>query len=328
MIRRALLTVFTASVLAGCGTGMPGMSQPFEMPQFTLAPGWTAEPAATLDYPRVSALLARKAGGFALAYDTQKLGGKDVFVTLSQDGKTWTSPVVVGKTGRTEESPALWEDAQGKLHLVYASNDSGSFQLYASSSRDGKAWAEPVAITDEIEHAKAPSVTRTPGGGVAIAYQTLGGACEVMQSSDGEVWGLSRRIETSGGDPAICHDGEGLRVVFHRNEKLYERVERKGVWSEAVQIPGAAAMREPAIAAIAGKVTLAYSTLSSNGAWKLALREAGPSGWGQEQDLVQGPDDHGYPSLAEGTEGGSWLAWGISRLTEERGIFVARSGGR
>ncbi len=328
MIRRALLTFLTASVLSGCGTGMPGMSQPFEMPQFTLAAGWTAEPAATLDSPRVSCLLARKTGGFVLAYDTQKLGGKDVFVTISPDGKTWSAPVVVGQTRRTEESPALWEDAQGKIHLIYTSNDSGSFQLYASASRDGKSWESPSALTDEIDHAKAPAVTRTPSGGVAIAYQTLGGSVEVMQSSDGEVWGLSRRIETSGGDPAICHDGEGLRVVFHRNEKLYERIERKGAWSEAVQVPGSTAMREPAIAAIAGKVTLAYSTLSSNGSWKLVVRETGPSGWGQEQDLVQGPDDHGFPSLAVGTEGGSWLAWGISRLTEERGIFVARSGGR
>lgn len=327
MIRRALLSLFTVSMLAGCGTGMPGVTQTFEMPEFTLAPGWSAALAASRDLPRASSLLVRKAGGYVLAYDTVKLGGKDVFVTTSPDGKTWSPAVVVGQTRFTEESPTLWEDDQGKIHLIYASNDSGSFQLYASASRDGKTWDEPVAITDEIEHAKAPSVTRTPNG-VAIAYQTLGGALEVMQSSDGEVWGLSRRIELSGGDPAICHDGEGLRVVFHRNETLYERVERNGAWSEATQIPGAAPMREPAIAMIAGTVTLAYSTLGPNGNWKVALRVAQPSGWGLEQELVQGPDDHGFPSLAEGKDGGSWLAWGINRLTEERGIFVARSGGR
>ena len=327
MIRRTLLTFLTASLLSGCGTGMPGMSQPLDLPTFTLASGWVSAPAFTRDFPRVSSLVARKAGGFALAYDTQKLGGKDIFVSVSADGSTWTAPVVVGQTRRTEESPALWEDAAGKLHLVYASNDSGAFQLYASTSADGKTWDEPVAITRESEHAKAPAVTRTPKG-IAIAFQTLGGSCEVMQSSDGEVWGLSRRIEVSGGDPAIAHDGEGLRVVYHRDSKLFERIERQGVWSEAVQVPGTAEMREPAIARIAGKLTLVYSTLSSNGTWKLAVREAGPSGWGQEQDLVQGPDDHGFPSLAEGQDGGSWLAWGISRLTEERGIFVARSGGR
>lgn len=327
MIRRTLLAFLAASMLAGCGTGMPGSTQPIELPTFTLAPGWSASPSATLDAPRVSSLVARKAGGFALAYDTQKLGGKDVFVTLSADGKNWSAPVVVGQTRRTEESPALWEDQDGKLRLIYTSNDSGAFQLYASASADGKTWEAPVAITRETDHAKAPAVTRTPTG-VAVAYQSMGGACEVMQSSDGEVWGLARRIDVSAGDPAIAHDGTGLRVVFHRNEKLYERIERQGTWSEAVQVPGTAGMREPAIARIAGKLTLAYSTLSSKGTWKLAVREAGPSGWGQEQDLVQGPDDHGFPCLAEGPEGGSWLAWGISRLTEERGIFVARSGGR
>ncbi|MNR75517.1 hypothetical protein D3C72_61480 [compost metagenome] len=327
MIRRTLLTFLTASMLAGCGTGMPGLTQTLELPTFTLAPGWTSAPAQSHDFPRASSLVARKAGGFALAYDTQKLGGKDVFVSLSADGKTWSAPVAVGQTRRTEESPALWEDASGKLHLIYGSNDSGAFQLYASASTDGKTWNEAVAITRETEHAKAASVTRTPKG-VAVVFQTLGGSCEVMQSSDGEIWGLSRRIAASGGDPAIAHDGEGLRVVFHRDGKLFECIERQGSWSEAVQIPGTAEMQEPAIARIAGKLTLAYSTLSSNGTWKLAVREAGPSGWGLEQDLVQGPDDHGYPSLAEGQDGGTWLAWGISRLTEERGIFVARSGGR
>jgi len=327
MIRRTLLTFLTASLLAGCGTGAPGVSKAFEAPTFTMAAGWASVPAATQDFPRASSLLARKSGGFALAYDTQKFGGKDVLVTVSADGKTWSAPVAVGQTPRTEESPALWEDASGKLHLIYASNESGVFQLYSASSTDGKTWGEAVAITRENEHAKGASVTRTPKG-VAVAYQTLGGSCEVMQSSDGEVWSLSRRIEASGADPAIAHDGEGLRLVFHRDAKLFERIERQGTWSEAVQVPGSAAMREPAIARIAGKITLAYSTLGSNGTWKLAVREAGPSGWGQEQDLVQGPDDHGFPSLAEGHDGGSWLAWGISRLTEERGIFVARSGGR
>jgi hypothetical protein len=327
MIRRTLFTFLTASLLAGCGAGLPGTSQPYAAPHFTLAPGWAAAPAATLDAPRVASLISRKAGGFALAYDTQKLGGKDVFVTLSSDGQRWSTPVVVGKTRRTEESPALWEDASGKLHLIYSGNVSGGFQLYASSSTDGTTWDEPVVITNENEQAKTPAITRTPKG-VALAYQTMGGSCEVMTSSDGEVWGLARRIDVSGGDPAIAHDGEGLRVVYHRNEKLYERVERQGVWSDAVQVPGSAAMREPAIARISGTLTLAYSTLSPDGTWKLVARDAGPSGWGQEQDLVQGPDDHGFPSLAEGPNGGSWLAWGISRLTEERGIFVARSGGR
>lgn len=327
MMRRALLALFTVSLLAGCGTDMPGASHPFEMPAFTLAPGWSASPAATLDLPRSSSLLARKAGGFALAYDTQKHGGKDVFVVLSQDGQRWSAPLAVGQTRRTEQDPVLWEDESGKLHLVYAANSTGNFQLYATASTDGKTWEDPVAFTRESDQAKAPSLTRTPKG-IALAYQDLGGACWVMQRASGEAWGLPKQIEASGGDPAIAYDGEGLRLVFHRNEQLFERVERQGVWSAAVRIPGSAAMQEPVLARIGGKLKLAYSTLSSNGTWKLAVRESGPSGWGQEQDLVHGPDDHGFPSLAEGQDGGTWLAWGISRLTEERGIFVARSGGR
>lgn len=329
MIRRAVFTLLTSAMLAGCGTGLPGMNQPqaFEMPEFTLAPGWTAAVAAPQHAPRNSCLVARRDGSLALAYDTQKHGGKDVFVVTSHDGRRWSAPLAVGQTRRTEEAPALWEDAAGKLHLVYASNQMGYFQLYKASSMDGKTWSEPVAITQEDEAAKNPSVTLTPQG-VALAFQTMGGACEVMTSSDGETWGPSRRIDDSAGEPAIIHDGEGLRVVFHRHAKLYERIERAGVWSEPVQVPGHAAMQDPALAWMAGTLTLAYSTLSSNGTWKLAVREAGPSGWGQERDLVQGPDDHGFPSLAEGQDGGTWLAWGISRLTEERGIFVARSGGR
>ncbi|GEM_PF-1773367 len=330
LLKASLLAFVTLSALplAGCGaSNLPGMGPDFELPSFTVARGWASAPAATLSEPRSSSLLARKAGGFALAFDTRKLGGKDVFVTLSADGERWSAPVAVGQTRRTEEEPALWEDAEGKLRLIYASNESGTFQLYAAVSTDGKTWDEPVAVTNTLDHAKSPSVTGTPEG-VAVAYRDLGGACQVMSSSDGAVWGLSRQIDASGGDPAIVHDGEGLRVVYHRAEKLFERVERQGTWSEAVQVPGDGARREPALAKIGGKLSLVYSTATSGGAWKLAAMESGPAGWGQEQDLVVGPDDHGFPSLAEGQDGGSLLAWGISRLTEERAIFVARSGGR
>lgn len=329
MIRRSLLMLLTAALLSGCGAGrLPISGSPFSAPQMTLAPGWSAAPAITQDDPRGSSLLARQSGGFALAYETRKLGGKDVFVTLSADGERWSAPVAVGKTPRTEQEPALWEDASGTLHLIYASNESGRFQLYASSSTDGQEWSQPVAFTKESDQANSPSVTVTPGGGVAVAYENVGGECLVIASSDGEVWGLSRRIDASGGDPAIAHDGEGLRVVFHRDEQLFERREREGAWSEAIRLPGSAGMREPSLARVGGTLKLAYSVAGSNGEWKLALRDGGPTDWGQEQVLVQGPDDHGFPSLAAGRDGGSWLAWGISRLTEERGIFVARSGGR
>jgi hypothetical protein len=327
MSRRLLFTLLTSTLLAGCGTGLPGTNQPFEAPAFTLAAGWVSAPAATLDAPRSSSLVARKAGGFALAYDTQKLGGKDVFVVLSADGERWSAPVAVGQTRRTEEEPALYEDAEGKLQVIYASNQSGTFQLYASASADGKTWDEPTAITDENGHAKAPSVTRTPSG-IAVAYQDLGGSCRVMRRTDAGSWGPSRQVDASGAAPAVVYDGEGLRVVFQRGETLYECVERSGNWSPAVQVPGTMGMREPAIARIGGKLMLAYGAQTPSGAWRLAAMEHGASGWGNEQVLVEGPDDQGYPCLAEGRNGGSWFAWGISRLTEERGIFVARSGGR
>lgn len=327
MMRRLLFPLLTSALLAGCGTGLPAGNAPFEAPAFTLAAGWASAPAATLYAPRASSLVARKAGGFVLAYDTQKHGGKDVFVVTSSDGERWSAPVSVGQTRFIEEKPALVEDAEGKLHLIYASNTSGTYQLYASTSSDGKAWDTPAAITAAEGHAKAPALAVTPTG-VALAYQDLGGACHVMRRSLGGEWGPGRLVDVSGGMPALAHDGEGLRVIFHRQEKLFESVERAGNWSKAVQISGAGPMREPALARIAGKLSLAYSVQTSRGTWQVATQVVGPSGWGQEQVLVEGPDNHGNPALAEGPNGGSWLAWGISRLTEERAIFVARSGGR
>ncbi|MHA1973999.1 MAG: M6 family metalloprotease domain-containing protein [Candidatus Hodarchaeales archaeon] len=67
---------------------------------------------------------------FVVAFVSNRTGNEEIFVTKSKDFRTWTQPVQVTSNQASDIDPCLIQSPEGKLGIFWASNRSGTFQIY------------------------------------------------------------------------------------------------------------------------------------------------------------------------------------------------------
>lgn len=90
-----------------------------------------------------------------IAWAGGRAGNKDVYVIESTDaGATWQEPVQVTKDPLHDDLPNIERKADGSLVLVWTRYKPGkedylssTGDIHFATSKDGKVWSEPVAIT-------------------------------------------------------------------------------------------------------------------------------------------------------------------------------------
>jgi hypothetical protein len=138
-------------------------------------PGGGADSAPLLVEPsgRIDVLYARYQ---VIGRRTQTLGpGYSYFVSSLDGGRTWTKPVVVGRSAGTLSPAGWWID--GALGIdpagnLYATWDTASrthdIGWLAYSSDHGVTWSRPIRVSPDS--AKVPHIVQVAGGPAGIAY--------------------------------------------------------------------------------------------------------------------------------------------------------------
>ncbi|MNX71732.1 hypothetical protein D3C86_1030570 [compost metagenome] len=322
---RSLATLIAAAALTGCGAnGMQGAPIGDAAPQ--VAQGWQSVKVA----PDGTApcLVSRKAGGYALAYATDKLGDRHVYFTSSSDGERWTPPVAIAKGPLSDEAPALCEDASGTLHLFFGSNRTERYAVYETTSTDGQGWSAPEALPDDLkddQDGNFPAIAPLPSGGLAIAYETYAGIRFRTRSAQGK-WTSGETVATTAGEPALTAGPDGkITLAYASYQKLYVRTRTaQGAWTAPAALTGASADR-PALASDGkGGLWLVHAQEAGDFS-NLAERSYANGRWSEATALTLGATDDQAPSALFLPDGKRAVAWSSSKAGRASGLYFARS---
>lgn len=312
-----------AVALTGCGSnaivGTPSDGAPL------VSAGWTLSRVTPEGVRAVEpSLIERQGGGFAIAYSTDKLGDQHVYCTTSPDGARWTAPVAVAKSALTDESPALYEDQAGTLHVLFASNRSQRFGLYETTSSDGSSWSEAAALPEDPDQSYRPSVATMSNGALALAYETIGGALRFRTRTTAGSWSEATTIHKGGGDPALAALSDGRLMLAYRsygNLHLRSR-SAAGTWSEPSELGSAG--EAPSLSADSqGGLWLVYAA-EGDGAMKLNERKGDGKTWTAAFALTAGDTDDEDPAAILTRSGERVMTFGARKDGRGQGLFFAR----
>jgi hypothetical protein len=143
-------------------------------------------------YTGHAAVSADSAGAVTYLYDaaTTFEGKQSIYATRSTNqGRTWSTPVVVSKAGETATTPMVESGAPGDVRIAWAETSGGGNvdawnTWYRRSSDGGVSWSAPVRISDATSGAVYKSAA-----GYAEVYGDYG---EIAITSAGKsiaTWG-------------------------------------------------------------------------------------------------------------------------------------------
>lgn len=320
----AAALICLALTLTGCGTTAL-MSGPGASGAPQVAAGWTVTRVTPEGVRAVEpSLVERKAGGFAIAFATDKLGDRHVYCTTSPDGARWTPPVPVARGPLTDESPVLYEDASGTMHLFFASNRSQRFRLYETTSADGQAWSEAAPLPEDPDQSYRPSVAPLANGTLALAYETIGGAVRFRTRSAQGAWGEAATVHAGGGDPALAALPDGRLMLAYRSYGQLQTRSRSaaGAWSEPSELGTAG--EAPSLSSDGqGGLWLVYAA-ETDAALKLTERRLEGKTWSAGTGLTGGDTEDQDPAAIVTRSGERVMAWGARKDGRGQGLFFAR----
>jgi hypothetical protein len=168
-------------------------------------------------------LLREADGQLALAWYSNRAGGKELFITHSADGQSWSAPIQVTRSDGDSFYPSLGQEPAGTFHLAWwRVRHVGLFgtnnQILAKSSPDGVTWDldqeevvaggpgdfVPCLVHDRVGSRRLvyfASPTRGADGSVDLGGKTL--RIYVSENS-GNGWGPPRRL--NGVNDDASHD--------------------------------------------------------------------------------------------------------------------------
>jgi hypothetical protein len=92
-----------------------------------------------------------------VAWARNTSGGFDVVISRFHDG-AWTEPVVVAGGLVDEIDPSVAADAEGTIHLAYATDGEERAIWHVEGEADLSSWSEPVRVSETEAEASRPDV--------------------------------------------------------------------------------------------------------------------------------------------------------------------------
>ncbi|MEB3222732.1 MAG: hypothetical protein VKS61_11700 [Candidatus Sericytochromatia bacterium] len=268
------------------------------------------------------ALLARAAGGFALAYVGTRPGDRHLHVATSADGRAWGEALALPAGEFSDASPALVEDAAGGLHLYFVSNRSGLTQQVFHCAQAAGGFGEAVVVPG-LGGAQELAATRV-GDEVVLVAEVMGAGVLAHQGPPGGALRPLPAVAQAGAEPAVCAMAGGKVVVaFQREGKIWTRQGLPGsLGPEVVAASAGSRLRDPALGWVAGQGQLAWAE-RADGGMGLRLRPFDATlSFGEVEAPGLGAGESRGPSWAASREGVRLLAWGMKTMNGQQGVVV------
>jgi len=111
----------------------------------------------------------------------------------------------LGNAAGTDDDPSLIRALDGNFYLVFLSDRSGSKQLWATRSADGRVWSPPQQITNNADENLFPTLLQTTDGVFHLCwgrFSIAGGGTQHIyyaRSTDGLNWNAASQVQLTSG---------------------------------------------------------------------------------------------------------------------------------
>lgn len=330
MITRFAPTLMTltvaGSLLAGCGA-VPGSTSGLAAQSVggksVVKLGFGAEGG---DAP---ALVKRANGEWLMVYVGTNVADRHLYWTTSPDGSRWSAPRAIEAAAYSEQAPALTEDANGVVHLFFASNRDGEdFELFHATFNAGT-WTASEAVSgytgvQDLAIAYA-------NGRFLLAAEVMGVGLEAATSADGKTFSAPETLADAGFDPAAAFLPDGKAVVaFTRGDDLVSRAGTTGHWAaEQIVTSTTGRLRGPALTWAGDHGELVYAERSGATGTAYALKNRrfdAALKFTEAKPLAAFGGDANSPAMASDHNGKIGLAWGMKLSSSQQGVAFTLDG--
>ena len=95
------------------------------------------------------------------------------FASSTDGGKTWAESDLATPAPFADGPTAVWDGSRRQYVVVWDDNRNGEFDIFGTTSADGRAWSEPKKLNDDPKRIKGhlfPSIGRAPDGRLDVAW--------------------------------------------------------------------------------------------------------------------------------------------------------------
>jgi hypothetical protein len=157
-------------------------------------------------------------GRIWVAWTKSVSGDFSLVYQISADlGASWSSETILTTDAGTDTSPSIFQDMNGSIWVVWASDRTGGFDLYYKTSSDnGLTWSNAVRLTTDPSDDLSPTAAQTMNGSIWVVWasdRTGGFDLYYKTSSDnGLTWSNAVRLTTDPNPdklPSIAQTSDG-----------------------------------------------------------------------------------------------------------------------
>lgn len=283
-------------------------------------------PVNVTDHPALDtnpSLIQDSSGTYWIAFQSNRSGNFDIWITSSIDGLLWSAPTQVTSSHSYDQDPSLIETSDGRLIIGFSSNRLGSWDVFITESHDnGNTWSVPIKIAgvypagdDCVSHIEASD------GYLYVAYTSRGGGISngigVITSKDN--W-MNRTLIQGGyyiAYPSLIETIDNKLIVVYceiivSNEDLffYQSDDMGSTWYQIAHLTTSSRDLVPSlIQDSSGKFWVTYMSKSGGVSSILYRISYDAVTWGDPEVLVSTTFYVASPSLIEDTSGTMKIAW-------------------
>lgn len=147
----------------------------------------------------------------------RKAGRMDIWYAHSRDGRGWSRPIAITERDGIDWAPAIYEDTERGLWILWSSDRTGNREIFTVRSGDGgRSWSRAHQVTDSPEEDDFPHVLDVRGERVLLWTRFRAGSAlrSFYRDASAEVVRATSRDGLHWSEPALCTPADpGNRYV-------------------------------------------------------------------------------------------------------------------
>lgn len=222
-------------------------------------------------------LIQSQNGIYWIAWSSNRSGNYDIFISKSVNRKDWENPHRIIISDYEDVTQSLIQDSKGIFWLAFASNRSGDYNIWLSSSSDGIKWESPQQITNDKSRDFTPCLIQDKNDKYWIVWSKTkynNSDIWITSSIDGKNWDNPKSIINNSLEditPCLIQDNDEIyRLTWVSNRTKQNNVNDYNIWISS----------------------------SSDG-----------YDWGHSYRVTNDSKQNDVPSLIQDNEGKFWITW-------------------
>lgn len=260
----------------------------------------------------LSRIIQRKNKEFIVVYGSETFGDKHIYLTSSQDARSWSVARKITNSPLSDTNPAIIEDKNETLRIFYSSNQNGDWEIFQIFSKDGKKWSEPASVQLDYQGVYNPHIIENPNGELILVYQAAGNGIFTARSTDGKGWSSSQ-VSPEGRNPFIQLLNNGSYATVYENQKnIYLRESNDlSNWSEPKKLTDFSEVKDPRLSVAGNNLLLTYTARDSKNNWNIFSQKTDNlNNWSEAIKLTTNNFNNTKPSIFSNNKM-SILSWTV-----------------